>query len=161
MKISLIVAASANGVIGVDGELPWHLPDDFRFFKQVTMGKPIVMGRRTWESIGRPLPGRQNIVITRQSGFEAPGASVVDSPEAAVEAVNDADEVMIIGGGEIYRRFLPMADRVYLTRVDADIEGDTFFPALEDSEWKVESSEAHATDERHAYAFEFRVYSRR
>ena len=160
MRISLIVAASANGVIGADGELPWHLPDDFRFFKQVTMGKPIVMGRRTWESIGRPLPGRQNIVITRQTGFEATGASVVDSPEAAVEAAGDQDEIMIIGGGEIYRRFLPMADRVYLTRVDATIEGDTFFPALDEGEWAVDSSERHDADERHAYAFEFRVYSR-
>ncbi len=160
MKISLIVAASANGVIGAGGELPWHLPDDFRFFKEVTMGKPIVMGRRTWESIGRPLPGRQNIVITRQSGFEAPGASVVDSPEAAVEAAGEAEEVMIIGGGEIYRRFLPLADRVYLTRVDADIDGDTFFPDLEEGEWTVESREPHDADERHAYAFEFRVYGR-
>ncbi len=161
MKISLIVAASANGVIGASGELPWHLPDDFRFFKQVTMGKPIVMGRRTWESIGRPLPGRQNIVITRQSGYEATGASVVDSPEAAVEAAEGADEIMIIGGGEIYRRFLPLADRVYLTRVEADVEGDTFFPTLGEAEWTVESSERHEADERHAYAFTFRTYRRR
>ena len=99
----MIVAASANGVIGADGGLPWHLPADFRFFKQVTMGKPIIMGRRTWESIGRPLPGRQNIVITRQAGYQAEGATVVASPEAAIEVVDGAEEIMIIGGGEIYR----------------------------------------------------------
>ena len=161
MKISLIVAASANGVIGADGELPWHLPDDFRYFKQVTMGKPIVMGRRTWESIGRPLPGRQNIVVTRQPDFEAAGATVADSPDAAVAAAEEAGELMIIGGGEIYRRFLPVADKVYLTSVDAEVEGDTHFPALDDSEWALESSERHEADERHAYAFEFRVYGRR
>ncbi len=161
MKISLIVAASANGVIGADGELPWHLPDDFRYFKQVTMGKPIVMGRRTWESIGRPLPGRQNIVVTRQRDFEAAGTTVVDSPEAAVATADETDELMIIGGGEIYRRFLPIAHRVYLTRVEVDVEGDTFFPALDDAEWRLASTESHPADERHAWAFEFRVYERR
>ena len=161
MKICLIVAASANGAIGVDGELPWHLPDDFRFFKQVTMGKPIVMGRRTWESIGRPLPGRQNIVITRQSDFEATGATVVDGPDAAINEAEDTDEIMIIGGGEIYRRFLPLADTVYLTRVEATVDGDTFFPELDESAWALESSERHDADERHAYAFTFCVYKRR
>ena len=161
MKIGLIVAASANGAIGAAGELPWHLPDDFRYFKQVTMGKPIVMGRRTWESIGRPLPGRQNIVVTRQTGFEARGATVVESPEAAVDAVSEVEEVMIIGGGEIYRRFLPIADTVYLTFVDAHVDGDTYFPALDENEWRLDSSERHEADDRHAHAFEFRVYVRR
>ena len=161
MKISIIVAASANGVIGAGGELPWHLPDDFRYFKQVTMGKPIVMGRRTWESIGKPLPGRRNIVITRQPGFEAEGAAVVDSPQAAVAAAEGAGELMIIGGGEIYRRFLPRADTVYMTLVRANVEGDTHFPPLDEREWVLESRERHDADERHAFDFEFQVYRRR
>ncbi len=160
MNISIIVAASANRVIGAGGELPWHLPDDFRYFKQITMGKPIVMGRRTWESIGRPLPGRKNIVMTRRVGYEAEGASVVDSPEAAVAAAGDEGEIMIIGGGEIYRRFLPLTATVYLTHVEAEIDGDTHFPALPEREWQLVSSEAHPADDRHAYAFEFRVYAR-
>ena len=160
MKISIIVAASANGVIGAGGELPWHLPDDFRYFRQVTMGKPVVMGRRTWESIGKPLPGRRNIVVTRQPGFEAEGASVVDSPQAAVAAAEGAGELMVIGGGEIYRRFLPNAATVYMTLVRANVEGDTHFPPLDEREWALESRERHAADERHAFDFEFQVYGR-
>lgn len=161
MKISIVVAASSNGVIGAGGELPWHLPDDFRYFKQVTMGKPIVMGRRTWESIGKPLPGRLNIVVTRLPDFAAEGASVVDSPQAAVAAAEGAGELMIIGGGEIYRRFLPRADTVYMTLVRANVEGDTHFPPLDEREWVLESRERHDADERHAFDFEFQVYSRR
>ena len=145
----------------MDGGLPWHLPDDFAWFKKVTMGKPIVMGRRTWESIGRPLPGRRNVVITRQADYAADGAEVVASPEAALALLGDCDEIMVIGGGQVYANFLGMADRVYLTRVDVRVEGDTEFPALSDEDWRLDSSEAHAADERHAYAFEFRVYSRR
>ena len=142
------------------GELPWHLPDDFAHFKAVTMGKPIVMGRKTWESIGRALPGRTNIVVTRRSGYEAEGAVVVNSVEAAL-AVEDAEEVMIIGGGQLYAELLPRADRVYLTRVDTELNGDTFFPALDDGEWTLVSSEPHPADERHAYGFDIRLYDRR
>jgi dihydrofolate reductase len=109
--ISIIVAAAENGVIGAQGELPWRLSDDLRRFKAVTMGKPIVMGRKTYESIGRPLPGRQNIVITRQSGFEAAGCDVVDSKEAALAAAGEADEIMVIGGSQVYALFLPYAGR--------------------------------------------------
>jgi dihydrofolate reductase len=125
------------------------------------MGKPIVMGRRTWESIGRPLPGRRNVVITRQPGYEAAGAEVVGSPAEALDRLADSDEVMIIGGGQVYAEFLDAADTVYLTQVDAEIDGDTTFPPLDESDWRLESAEAHAADERHAYGFEFRVYRRR
>lgn len=155
-----MVAASRNGVIGVDGELPWHLPDDFAWFKQITMGKPIVMGRRTWESIGRPLPGRRNVVISRNPGYDAEGADVVGSPDQALELLASVDEVMVIGGGEIYRLFLERASRVYLTRVNVELDGDTLFPALQDADWTLQTSEAHPADERHAYAFEFQEYVR-
>jgi dihydrofolate reductase len=160
MRISLIVAASGNRVIGRNGELPWHLPDDFRFFKATTMGKPIVMGRHTWDSIGRALPGRNNIVLTRQPGFRASGASVAATPEQAMLLAGEVDELMIIGGGEIYREFLARADRIYLTWVDTEIEGDTCFDELPASHWRLVSSVPHARDEHHAYAFEFRVYDR-
>ena len=158
--ISIIVAASTNNVIGVEGELPWRLPDDLKRFKQVTMGKPIVMGRRTFESIGRPLPGRQNIVITRQPGFEADGCDVVSSPAAALTAAADAAEVMIIGGSQIYELFLPKASRLYLTRVQADIEGDAVFPAIDEQEWHLLEREAHEASAANEYAFEFRIYER-
>ncbi len=160
MTLSLIVAAARNDVIGVDGELPWHLPDDFAWFKRTTMGKPIVMGRKTWESIGKPLPGRQNIVITRQTGFGAVGADVVATPQAAIDVAGSAEEVMVIGGAQVYAAFLPEASRIYLTRVDAAPQGDALFPPIDEDEWRLVSSESHAADERHAYPFEFRVYER-
>lgn len=137
MRISLIVAASTNNVIGADGELPWHLPEDLRHFKAITMGKPMIMGRATWDAIGRALPGRRSIVLTRQQDFSAKDCEVVPDVEAALAAAGAADEVMVIGGGEIYREFLPMADRIYLTRVQVESEGDTLFPELEMSEWDV------------------------
>lgn len=160
MRISLIVAAATNGVIGADGGLPWHLPNDFKYFKRVTMGKPIVMGRRTWESIGRALPGRLNIVLTRSKDFEAPGATVVSSPAAAIEAAGDAEELMIIGGGQVNGLFIDKADRVYLTRVDCEVDGDTRFPDLDPDLWSLTSSEAHVADDTHAFGYEFRVYDR-
>ena len=124
------------------------------------MGKPIVMGRKTWESIGRALPGRTNIVVTRQSDYAAEGAVVVNSIETAL-AVEDADEVMIIGGGQLYAELLPRADRIYLTYVDATVEGDTLFPELDENEWELVASEPHLADDRHAFAFEIRQYDRR
>jgi len=148
-------------VIGVDGQLPWHLPDDFAWFKRITMGKPIVMGRRTWESIGKPLPGRRNVVITRQAGYVADDADVVGSPKAALELLRDAEEIMVIGGGQVYAELIDQAECIYYTRVDVDIDGDTVFPSLPDAAWQLDSVESHLADERHAYAFEFRVYSRR
>lgn len=161
MRISLIAAAARNGIIGRDGRLPWHLPNDFRYFKRMTLGRPIVMGRRTWESLDGPLPERRNIVMTRQKGFTAPGARVVATADEAISAADDADELMIIGGGQVYAQFLEAAGRVYLTRVDADINGDTSFPTLDERRWRLTSREAHPADERHAHAYEFRVYDRR
>jgi len=154
MRISLIAAASANNVIGNRGELPWHLPRDLKRFKEVTTGKPIVMGRLTWESIGRPLPNRQNIVVSRNPDFEAPGCDIVASPDDAVDMAGRVDEIMIIGGGQLYREFLPRAQRIYMTRVAVEIAGDTHFPELVDSEWRETSREAFAIDSKHAYAIE-------
>ena len=158
--ISLIVAAAENGVIGRQGELPWRLSDDLRRFKSVTMGKPIVMGRKTWESIGRALPGRQNIVITRQRDFTADGCDVVSSVEEAMTVAGGAEEIMIIGGSEIYALFLPHAGRLYLTRVHADIEGDARLPDLELDAWHLVNEEPHAADDRNEFDVTFRVYER-
>ncbi len=159
--ISIIVAASANNVIGTAGGLPWRLSDDLRRFKALTMGKPIVMGRKTWESIGRPLPGRRNIVMTRQDGFEAPGARVVATPEEAVAAAGDAGEIMIIGGSQVYGLFMPVADRVYLTRVHAEVDGDAYFAGLDEDRWQLVSDEHHAADAQNEYDYSFRLYERR
>jgi len=158
--ITLVVAAARNGVIGRDGDLPWRLPDDLKQFKATTMGRPIVMGRKTFEAIGRPLPGRQNIVITRSETFEAPGCDVVHSPEAALEIAPEG-EIMIIGGGAIYRAFFAQADRIVLTEVDAKVEGDTTFPSLDMSIWEAVSRDHHPADERHEYAFDIVDYRRR
>lgn len=159
--ISLIVAASTNNVIGAGGDLPWRLSADLQRFKAVTMGKPIVMGRKTYESIGRPLPGRQNIVITRQAGYAAEGCTVVSSPDEAIQAAGDAGEVMIIGGGHIYKAFLPRAERIFLTRVHAEIDGDTFLPEIPDEHWSVDSLESHAADEANDHDVDFIVLTRR
>ena len=156
----MIVAVAGNGVIGRDGELPWHLPADLQHFKRITLGKPVVMGRKTWESIGRPLPGRHNVVITRAKGYAAEGASVVESPEAALELLGEEPEVMIIGGGTIYEAFLERADRIYLTEVDTTVDGDARFPTLDPAEWREVSREAHAADERHAFACTFKQLDR-
>ena len=158
--ISLIVAAAANGVIGVDGTLPWRLSDDLRRFKALTMGKPIVMGRKTWESIGRALPGRHNIVMTRQRDFAAEGCTVTTSVGEALAVAGDAPEVMVIGGGEIYRLFLPQATRVYLTHVHTEIDGDARFPALDPEAWTRESEEAHEADAVNEWPFTFAAYVR-
>lgn len=157
--LSLIVAASENNVIGRENDLPWSLPDDLQYFKETTKGCPIIMGRKNFESIGRVLPGRQNIVITRQPEYAVEGCDVVGSLEEAIEVAGDAEEVFVIGGGEIYKQALPMVDRVYLTRVHADIEGDVYFPEL-GSEWQETSAEHHDADEKHEHAFTFYVYDR-
>ena len=159
--ISLVVAAADNDVIGRDGGLPWRLPADLRHFRELTMGKPIVMGRLTWESIGRPLPGRQNIVMTRQIAYTAEGADVVATAEEAVAAAGDADEIMVIGGAQVYAEFLPGAGRIYLTRVHAEPAGDVRFPPVDKAEWRETSREAHGADAKHEYAFSFLVLERR
>ena len=161
MTVSLVVAASKNNVIGRDGELPWHLPEDLRHFRRITTGKPVIMGRKTFESIGRPLPDRHNIVMTRDPDYAAEGCDVVDSVAEALDVAGDADEVMIIGGGQVYRDFLPRADRIYMTRVQAEVQGDTRFPRIEGNAWRLVSAEHHAADEKHEFAFEMMVFERR
>jgi len=160
MTISIIVAASENNVIGAAGDLPWRLSDDLRRFKTITMGKPIVMGRKTWDSIGRPLPGRQNIVITRQAEFAAAGCDVVASKEEAIAIAGRAEEVMVIGGSQVYELFLPDTERLYLTRVHAEVEGDAFFPVISSLEWRLVSDESRPADDRNAFDYSFQVYER-
>ena len=153
--VSLLVATDERGAIGRDGGLPWHLPNDLKRFKALTMGKPIVMGRKTWASIGRPLPGRHNIVITRQAGFSAAGATVAGSLPQALAAAGDAPEVCVIGGAEIYRLALPHAGLIHLTRIHATVAADTYFPELGEGQWREAGREDHAADEKHAYAYSF------
>lgn len=156
MIISLIAAMDKNRVIGKSGnELPWRLPADLKRFKSVTLGKPIIMGRKTFESIGRPLPERTNIIITRSEKYEAPGCVVVHSPEKALSAAGDAPEVMIIGGAEIFARFLPLAKRLYFTHVSGEFEGDIYFPSLDPKEWREIFREAHEPDEKNPYNYTF------
>ena len=140
--------------------MPWHLPDDLKRFKQLTLGKPIVMGRRTFESIGKPLPGRQNIVLTRDPNYRAIGITVVQGVEAALAAAAGAAEIMVIGGSDVFRLFLPRATRVHLTRVHAEVAGDVRWPAL-DSTWEAVARERHEADERHAHAMSFEVWEKR
>jgi dihydrofolate reductase len=156
MKISLVVAMAANRVIGRDNGLPWHLPADLQHFRRITMGKPILMGRRTWESIGRPLPGRTSIVVTRDSAYTAPGCLVVHSLDMALQAAAECgDEAMVIGGAELYRQVLPRADTLYLTQIHAGVEGDTFFPELEASEWREVDRRDCEPDEKNPCRYSF------
>lgn len=142
--ISLVVAVAHNGVIGRDGGLPWHISSDLKRFKALTMGKPVIMGRKTWESLPRkPLPGRRNIVITRQQGYEAPGADVVASPEAALALCKAEPDVAVIGGGEIYGMFWDKADRLYLTEIDLEVDGDTRLPSVDPAVWIEVAREVH------------------
>lgn len=152
---------SRNRVIGRDNQLPWKLPKDMAYFKRVTMGHPIVMGRRTWESIGRPLPGRLNIVVTHNRAYDAPGATVVGSLSGAWKAAGDAPEVSVIGGSSLFAETLPVADRIHLTEVDAVVEGDTFFPGFDRSQWSEREVERHDADARHAHSFRIVVLDRR
>ncbi|MFA7682275.1 MAG: dihydrofolate reductase [Candidatus Peribacteraceae bacterium] len=161
MIISLVAAASENNVIGKDGGIPWDLPKDFKHFHDATKGKPIIMGRKTQESIGRILPGRRNIVITRQD-VQIEGCDVVHSIKEALDLVHDAPEVCVIGGGEIYKQALPFATHIDLTRVHTTIEdGDAFFPEFSEEEWQEVSRERCESDQDHAYAYTFLVYERR
>src|SRR5688572_9576507 len=153
--ISIIVAAADNGAIGSANRLPWHLPDDLKRFKALSLGKPIVMGRRTFDSIGRPLPGRTNIVVSRQAGLAIEGALVVQSLDAALAAAGSVTEIVVIGGAEIFRQAQPRADMIYMKRVHARVAGDVFFPELDPAQWREAAVEPHAADERHQYAFSF------
>ena len=149
-----------NRVIGAEGRIPWRLPNELQLFKRITMGHHIIMGRKTYESIGRLLPGRTTVIVTRQPGYAVPGAVVVHSIDEAIAACQDDDEVMVIGGGELYSEILPRAHRIYLTTVDAEPPGDTFMPRLDKEEWRIASSEAFSADDRHPYAYRFEVWDR-
>lgn len=154
--ISLVAAMDKNRVIGnKDNTLPWHLPADLKRFKSITLGKPIIMGRKTFESIGKPLPERTNIIITRNEKYEAPGCIVVHSPDEAIKAAGDAPEIMVIGGAEIFAQFMPMAKRVYFTFVDGKFDGNVYFPGWNPKEWRETFREAHDADERNPYAYTF------
>jgi len=158
--VTLIVAVADSGVIGRDNALPWHLPEDLKRFKRLTLGKPVIMGRKTFESIGKPLPGRQNIVVTRDPNYKREGADVVHGIDDAVRVAAGAPEVMIIGGADLFRAFLPRAGRVHLTRVHGEVAGDIHWPALDSREWRIVEREEHAADERHAYAMTFEVWEK-
>lgn len=167
MKLSMIVAAAQNRVIGRDNALPWYLPNDLKYFKQTTLGKPIIMGRKTYESIGKPLPGRTNIVITRQADYQPEGVKVVHSVAeardlaASVCLIDGQEEAMIMGGAEIYTLALPDADRLYLTEVHADVDGDAYFPEYDKAEWLEVSREDFSAEGPNPYNYSFVVYDKK
>lgn len=156
----MIVAMAKNRVIGADGKIPWHLPNELQLFKRVTMGHHIIMGRKTFDSIGRLLPGRTTVIVTRQKDYAVAGAKVAHSLDAAVALCAGDDEIFVIGGGELYRAALPLADRVYLTVVDAEPAGDTRMPELESAQWRLAETEQFSKDERHAHDYRFEVHDR-
>jgi dihydrofolate reductase len=166
MKLSLIVARAANGCIGRDNKLPWYLPEDLKYFKRVTFGKPVIMGRKTWESLKGPLPGRANIVISRQPGYQADGARVVSSLEEArtlaesIALIDGVDETVVIGGAQIYAEALAQADILYITEVHAEVEGDTFFPDYDRSAWREAGREDFRAEGPNPYDYSFVIYQR-
>ena len=165
MIISMIAALTKNRVIGKNNDLPWKLPDDMKFFMETTKGHHVILGRKNYDSIPprfKPLPNRTNIVVTRQKNFHAPGCIVVDSVEKGLEIAkeNNEREAFIIGGAEIYKLGLPHADRLYLTEINADIDGDTYFPNIDETKWRESSRIHHSKDDRHAYSFDFVIYDK-
>ncbi|PHM66539.1 hypothetical protein Xsto_01151 [Xenorhabdus stockiae] len=160
MNISLIAAMAMDRVIGLDNAMPWTVPGDLAWFKRNTLGKPVVMGRVTYESIGRPLPGRLNIIISRQPGSDD-RVTWVSSIEEALAAAGDVEEIMVIGGGKIYEQFIPLASRMYLTHIDAEVIGDTHFPDYEPDEWNSVFTEYHDADERNSHSYCFEILERR
>lgn len=161
MLISLIVAMAENRVIGRGNQMPWHLPADLRHFKSVTLGKPVIMGRKTFESIGRPLPGRRNVVISRNADWCAEGVESVQSLDAALALAQDAGEVMIIGGGQLYREALPLAQRLYLTHIALTVvDADTWFPDYSQYQWQQQAEELHEPDDKNPYAYRFETLVR-
>lgn len=163
MTKSFVVAASENNVIGINNKLPWQLPNDLKFFKNTTWAMPIIMGRKTFESTGRPLPGRTNIVITHQQDWKAEGVIVVNDMTAAIRAAEDTDakEAFIIGGGEIYKQNILLVDKIYITRVHAVLIGDAFFPEIDESQWQLLSNLDFPADEKHKYAYSFQLWQRK
>ncbi len=160
--ISLVVAASLNNAIGKDNQLLWHLPNDLRFFKNITWGCPVIMGRKTFESVGKPLPGRTNIIITRQQNWTAEGTITASGLNHAIELANNSGctDIFIIGGAEIYLLAMPQADRIYLTRVHTHIEGDAFFPELDNTQWNLIEEHQHPADEKNIFATSFQTWKR-
>jgi dihydrofolate reductase len=158
--LSLVVAASTNNAIGKNNQLLWHLPKDLKFFKNITWGMAVVMGRKTFESVNKPLPGRVNIVITSKAGWKADGVWVAKGLEDAIAQAKTTNckEIFIIGGGEIYKQAMPIASKIYMTRVHAEIEGDTFFPPIDESLWALKESSDYKADEKHAYDFSFQTW---
>lgn len=159
-RLALIAALARNRVIGRDNHLPWHLPADLRFFKQMTMGKPLLVGRRTWESIGRPLPGRQMIVLSRDPAYRACGCTVAHSLEKALAIAGPVSEIMVIGGAALYQQTLPLAEQLYLTLVEAEVLGDARFPVWDPQEWRLVWEEAHSADADHAWPYRFQRWER-
>jgi len=161
MIVSMITAMDQNRLIGKDNALPWKIPADLQFFKKVTMSKPIIMGRKTFESIGRPLPGRQNIIITRDHDYRAEGCDIAYSTEQALKLAENAEEVMIIGGANIYQQFLERCDRLYITKVKAAFEGDAWFPEFDESQWLETEKEDHLADEKNEADYSFVVLNKK
>jgi len=152
-RVYLVAAVACNGVIGAQGQLPWHLPEDLKHFRKITLGHAVIMGRRTWESLGKPLPGRENIVVSRRPGFEAPGASVALSLEAAIALCAGESVAFVIGGAEIYAAALTLADGMVLTEIDADYPGDTYFPRWDPAAWRATQKETHTSAGGLRFAF--------
>jgi len=161
VKLSIIVATDEQGLIGKDNDLPWKLSADLQYFRRVTMGKPLIMGRNTHESIGRALPGRKNIIVSNNCDYTADGCCVVHSVEDAVKACDGVEEVMVMGGASLYKQMLQQADRLYLTQVHASLEGDTWFPDWQRSDWQEISREDHLADDKNDYPYSFVVFERR
>ena len=159
-EVFLILARADNGVIGGDGGMPWHLPADLKRFKALTMGHPVLMGRKTYESIGKPLPGRRNLVITRNRGYSAPGCEVVHSLDAALDACPGAEEIFIIGGAELYREALPRAQRLEFTEIHAEFDGDTSFPPFPPDQWRETARECHGSEAGAPFRYDFVRYER-
>jgi dihydrofolate reductase len=153
VTISFVVAYDRNRAIGKDNHLPWRLPDDMRHVRKVTMGKPLIMGRRTWDSIGRPLPGRTSIVLTRDRDFRCDGCLVARTADDALKLAGAAPEIIVFGGARVFEEFLPLTDRIYLTEVETEADADTHFPKLDPSQWREVERSRHPADERHAHAF--------
>jgi dihydrofolate reductase len=163
IKFSLLVAAAENNVIGKDNKLPWNLPNDLKYFKNLTWGMPVVMGRKTYESFGKPLRGRSNIIITRNKDWKGEGVETTDSIEGAINLAKQSDvkEIFIIGGGEVFKTIISEADRIYITRIHHSFDGDAFFPEINESEWQLVKKTDCAADEKNAYPHSFQVWERK
>ena len=160
MNLTIIAAMSENRVIGRDNDLAWHLPDDLKRFKELTKGHHVIMGRKTYESVGRPLPNRTNIVVTAQRDYKAPGCIIVNTLKEAIQKAENDSQPYVIGGGKIYEQALALSDTLELTHIHAQVEGDTYFPEVDTTKWQIVAKESHPADEKHEFAFDFLTYQR-